>query len=128
MVPLGMWMMRRVFTQCRDWPACDISINLSPLQIMAQGFVETIAGLVDETGIDPHRVILEVTEGVMLDRSEHVAHLLRTLQSMGFRIALDDFGIGYSSLSYLRRSSSTGSRSTVRSCRTSRPIMMPSRS
>jgi EAL domain-containing protein (putative c-di-GMP-specific phosphodiesterase class I) len=102
MVPLGTWMMRRVFTQCRDWPACDISINLSPLQIMAQGFVETIAGLVEETGIDPHRVILEVTEGVMLDRSEHVAHLLRTLQSMGFRIALDDFGIGYSSLSYLR--------------------------
>ena len=102
MVPLGTWMLRRVFTQCRDWPASDISINLSPIQIMAQGFVETIQALVEETGISPRRVILEVTEGVMLDRSEHVAQSLRTLQGMGFRIALDDFGIGYSSLSYLR--------------------------
>lgn len=102
MVPLGNWMMRRVFIQCRDWPPCDISINLSPLQIMAQGFVETIASLVEETGISPRRVILEVTEGVLLDRSDHVANLLRSLQDMGFRIALDDFGIGYSSLSYLR--------------------------
>lgn len=102
MVPLGTWMLRRVFTQCRAWPACDISINLSPIQIMAQGFVETIQALVVETGISPRRIILEVTEGVMLDRSDNVAQSLRTLQGMGFRIALDDFGIGYSSLSYLR--------------------------
>ncbi len=102
MVPLGTWMLRRVFMQCRHWPAADISINLSPIQIMAQGFIETIAALVQETGISPQRVILEVTEGVMLDRSDHVAQTLTTLQDMGFRIALDDFGIGYSSLSYLR--------------------------
>ncbi|NKJ43762.1 bifunctional diguanylate cyclase/phosphodiesterase [Novosphingobium sp. SG720] len=102
MVPLGTWMLRRVFTQCRNWPACDLSINLSPIQIMAHGFVETIQSLVEETGISPRRVILEVTEGVMLDRSDNVAQSLRTLQGMGFRIALDDFGIGYSSLSYLR--------------------------
>lgn len=102
MVPLGNWMLRKVFTQCRNWPACDISINLSPIQIMAHGFVENIEDLVAETGISPHRVILEVTEGVMLDRSDNVAQSLRTLQGMGFRIALDDFGIGYSSLSYLR--------------------------
>ncbi|MEO0033113.1 MAG: hypothetical protein RIS94_2871, partial [Pseudomonadota bacterium] len=102
MVPLGNWMLRRVFSECRDWPACDISVNLSPLQIMAADFLPTMAAIVAETAIDPRRVVLEVTEGVMLDRSDHVVRVLRELNRMGFRIALDDFGIGYSSLSYLR--------------------------
>jgi EAL domain-containing protein (putative c-di-GMP-specific phosphodiesterase class I) len=61
-----------------------------------------MAAIVAETGIDPRRVVLEITEGVMLDRSEHVLGVLRDLNRMGFRIALDDFGNGYSSLSYLR--------------------------
>jgi predicted signal transduction protein with EAL and GGDEF domain len=102
MIVLGNWMLRHVFAQCRDWPACDISVNLSPIQIMAGNFVPTMAAIVAETGIDPRRVVLEITEGVMLDRSEHVLGVLRDLNSMGFRIALDDFGNGYSSLSYLR--------------------------
>ena len=102
MIPLGNWMLRAVFTRCRDWPHGDISVNLSPLQIMAGDFLMTMATIVRETGIDPARVVLEVTEGVMLDRSEHVLSTLRELGKMGFRIALDDFGKGYSSLSYLR--------------------------
>ena len=102
MIVLGNWMLRHVFAQCRDWPACDISVNLSPIQIMAGNFVPTMAAIVAETGIDPRRVVLEITEGVMLDRSEHVLGVLRDLNRMGFRIALDDFGNGYSSLSYLR--------------------------
>jgi diguanylate cyclase (GGDEF)-like protein len=102
MIALGNWMLREVFAQCHDWPTCDISVNLSPIQIMAGNFVSTIAGIVAETGIDPARVVLEITEGVMLDRSDHVLTVLRDLGRMGFRIALDDFGKGYSSLSYLR--------------------------
>ncbi|MCW1381249.1 bifunctional diguanylate cyclase/phosphodiesterase [Novosphingobium sp. KCTC 2891] len=102
MIPLGNWMLRHVFAECRDWPACDVSVNLSPLQIMAGDFLKTIAGIVTETGVDPRRIVLEVTEGIMLDRSDHVVTVLRELNRMGFRIALDDFGIGYSSLSYLR--------------------------
>jgi diguanylate cyclase (GGDEF)-like protein len=102
MVPLGNWVLRRAFTECRDWPDCDISVNLSPLQIMASDFLPTIDELVRETGVDPSRYILEVTEGVMLDRSSHVVEVLKGLNYRGFRIALDDFGIGYSSLSYLR--------------------------
>lgn len=102
MIPLGNWMLRRVFNECRDWPQCDISVNLSPLQIMASDFLPTIGGILAESGIDPRRVVLEITEGVMLDRSDHVVRVLRELNRMGFRIALDDFGIGYSSLSYLR--------------------------
>lgn len=102
MVPLGNWVLRRVFTECRDWPGCDISVNLSPLQIMASDFLKTIDALVRETGADPRRYVLEVTEGVMLDRSERVIEVLKGLNYRGFRVALDDFGIGYSSLSYLR--------------------------
>lgn len=102
MIPLGNWMLRHVFTECRNWPDCDISVNLSPLQIMAADFGATMSGLIAETGMDPRRVVLEITEGVMLDRSEHVVRVLRQLDQMGFRIALDDFGTGYSSLAYLR--------------------------
>jgi len=102
MVPLGNWMLRHVFTECRHWPDCEISVNLSPVQIMAADFVATMAGLMAETGMDPRRVVLEITEGVMLDRSAHVVGVLRALGQMGFRIALDDFGTGYSSLAYLR--------------------------
>ncbi|HQS96894.1 MAG: bifunctional diguanylate cyclase/phosphodiesterase [Novosphingobium sp. 17-62-19] len=102
MMPLGEWVLRRVFTECQDWPNCDISVNLSPLQIMASNFLQIIDDLLRETGADPRRYVLEVTEGVMLDRSEHVVDVLKGLKYRGFRIALDDFGIGYSSLSYLR--------------------------
>jgi diguanylate cyclase (GGDEF)-like protein len=102
MVPLGNWMLRHVFTECRNWPDCDISVNLSPVQIMAADFVATMSALIAETGMDPRRVVLEITEGVMLDRSAHVVGVLRALGQMGFRIALDDFGTGYSSLAYLR--------------------------
>ena len=102
MIVLGNWMLRRVFAQCRDWPSCDISVNLSPIQIMAGNFLPTMAAIVAETGIDPARIVLEITEGVMLDRSDHVLGVLRELNRMGFRVALDDFGNGYSSLSYLR--------------------------
>ena len=102
MIALGNWMLREVFGECRDWPACDVSVNLSPIQIMASDCVANLAAIVAETGIDPARVVLEITEGVMLDRSDHVFAVLRELGRMGFRIALDDFGNGYSSLSYLR--------------------------
>ncbi|MFN3457128.1 MAG: putative bifunctional diguanylate cyclase/phosphodiesterase [Novosphingobium sp.] len=102
MLSLGNWVLRRVFTECQDWADCEISVNLSPLQIMAGDFLQTMDALVRETGADPRRFILEVTEGVMLDRSDHVVDVLKGLKYRGFRIALDDFGIGYSSLSYLR--------------------------
>ncbi|MFM9936371.1 MAG: putative bifunctional diguanylate cyclase/phosphodiesterase [Novosphingobium sp.] len=102
MIALGTWVLRHVFTECRTWPGCDISVNLSPLQIMAGDFIPLLASLLEETGMDPNRLVFEVTEGVMLDRSAHVIRVLRELNRMGIRIALDDFGIGYSSLSYLR--------------------------
>jgi len=102
MIPLGNWVLRHVFTECQSWPGCDISVNLSPIQIMAGDFIPTLAAMLEETDMDPNRLVFEVTEGVMLDRSAHVIGVLNELSRMGIRVALDDFGIGYSSLSYLR--------------------------
>ena len=102
MTALGNAVLRRAFSDMQAWPEQEISINLSPLQIMARGFLQDLRDLIAESGIDPHRVIFEITEGVLLDRSAHVLTVLGDLKQMGFRIALDDFGTGFSSLSYLR--------------------------
>ena len=102
MIPLGNWILRRVFSESRDWLGYDISINLSPIQIVAKDFVKNLRLTIEEFDVDPTRFILEITEGVMLDRSKNVFLVLEELKEIGFRIALDDFGTGYSSLSYLQ--------------------------
>ena len=102
MPELGEWVLRRVFADSRDFGAAEISINLSPLQLVARDFVGTLRRLMAEERVDPSRFSFEITEGVLLDRSRHVLDMLAELQDMGFRIALDDFGTGYSSLAYLR--------------------------
>jgi EAL domain-containing protein (putative c-di-GMP-specific phosphodiesterase class I) len=94
--------LRRAFEDVASLPGVDISINLSPLQVTAQGFVNELKRMIRETGVDPRRIVLEVTEGVLLDASAPVLAVLEKLKAMGFRIALDDFGTGFSSLSYLR--------------------------
>ena len=78
-------------------------MNLSPVQFRTANFAEQVIAIVRETGCDPRRVELEVTESVLLDEVSATADALRTLREAGFRIALDDFGTGYSSLGYLHR-------------------------
>lgn len=102
MPQLGWWTLGRVFEQHRALPNCDISINLSPLQLSARGFLGDIADLAREHRVRPQSVIFEVTEGVLLERGSGVFDVLAGLREMGFGLALDDFGTGYSSLSYLR--------------------------
>ena len=102
MPELGQWVLRRVFADSHDFGAAEISINLSPLQLVAREFIPGLRTLMDEERVDPSRFTFEITEGVLLDRSARVLGLLGELQDMGFRIALDDFGTGYSSLAYLR--------------------------
>ncbi|MBC2668297.1 putative bifunctional diguanylate cyclase/phosphodiesterase [Novosphingobium piscinae] len=102
MPELGDWVLRRVFADSHDFGTAEISINLSPLQIVARDFIATLRRLLAEERVDPSRFTFEITEGVLLDRSDRVLGLLGELQDMGFRIALDDFGTGYSSLAYLR--------------------------
>ncbi|MDB1124027.1 bifunctional diguanylate cyclase/phosphodiesterase [Vibrio algarum] len=79
----------------------DVSINISPIQLMAQDFVGEILAIVDEVGISVNRITLEITENVLIDDVDKVTPILHHLRNLGFGISLDDFGTGYSSLSYL---------------------------
>jgi diguanylate cyclase (GGDEF)-like protein len=80
-----------------------IAVNISPMQLRDTGFAEQVAAILGETGLDPARLQLETTEGVLLEHSETIGTVISTLRASGIRIVLDDFGTGYSSLSYLRR-------------------------
>jgi len=86
------------------WPGnITVAINLSPVQFDNSGLVETVAAALAETGLEPSRLELEITESVLLHDSALNIAVLDELSDLGVSIALDDFGTGYSSLSYLRR-------------------------
>ena len=80
-----------------------MAVNLSPNQFEERDLVESVQAALAETGLDPARLELEITETVLLEESERNLHILRDLQRLGVTIALDDFGTGYSSLSLLQR-------------------------
>ncbi len=102
-IQLGDWVLKRAFTDAARWPHLMLAINLSPQQFRHPDFVATIRRLVAESGVEPGRIELEVTESLLLEESDRVRKALSALRDMGFRISLDDFGTGYSSLSYLRK-------------------------
>jgi EAL domain-containing protein (putative c-di-GMP-specific phosphodiesterase class I) len=80
-----------------------ISINLSARQFQQDDFVRQISTVLAETGLDPSRLELEITESVAMDNADHTVSVLRRMQDLGVRLTIDDFGTGYSSLSYLKR-------------------------
>jgi diguanylate cyclase (GGDEF)-like protein len=100
---LGEWVLRQACAASRRWPDLFIAVNLSPVQFRTSGFADRLIATVRSSNVDPQRIELEVTEGLLLDDSDIVSDALERLRAAGFRIALDDFGTGYSSLSYLRR-------------------------
>jgi EAL domain-containing protein (putative c-di-GMP-specific phosphodiesterase class I) len=81
----------------------SVSVNLSPRQVTMPGIAATVAAVLEETGLDPALLTLEITEGVLVTESEATARTLLDLKALGLRLVLDDFGTGYSSLAYLRR-------------------------
>ena len=107
-IPVGEWVLR---TACRDFqamaeaggPSLRVSVNLSPRQFQQKDLVATVTRILEETGLDPKRLELEITESLLVDNVEAVAGTLRALHELGVHIAVDDFGTGYSSLSYLKR-------------------------
>jgi len=101
--PLGEWVLRQACATSRRWPDLFVAVNLSPVQFRTRGFAERLIEIVQESGADPRKLELEVTEGVLLDDEGLARDVLRTLREAGFRIVLDDFGTGYSSMSYLRQ-------------------------
>jgi EAL domain-containing protein (putative c-di-GMP-specific phosphodiesterase class I) len=84
-----------------DRPAAA-HVNLSPTSIRQPNFVDNLASDLAESGLNPEHLVLEITEGVMMQDVEQAASRLRAIKSLGVKLALDDFGTGYSSLSYLR--------------------------
>jgi EAL domain-containing protein (putative c-di-GMP-specific phosphodiesterase class I) len=80
-----------------------VSINLSPIQFRRRSVPLLVAQVLGETGLDPHRLDLELTESILMEDLESVAHDLRQLLDLGVSISIDDFGTGYSSLSYVKR-------------------------
>ncbi|MEZ5863645.1 MAG: EAL domain-containing protein [Geminicoccaceae bacterium] len=102
-VELGAWVLRRACADIRAHGDIELAVNLSPVQLKRGGIAEMVADIIAETGFDPGRLELEITESVMIEGAEAAIAELRHVKDMGARIAMDDFGTGYSSLSYLNR-------------------------
>ncbi len=103
MPQLGEFVLRRALNEAARWPVLTVAVNLSPLQIRDPKIVDLVAAVVRENGIVPSRVILEVTESVLIDDPQATLQRLEALRALGVNVALDDFGTGYSSLSYLQK-------------------------
>ena len=103
-VPLGEWVLRTACEEAAKWPdGISVAVNLSPVQFRAGNLAGMVAKILQETGLDPHRLELEITEGVLMADEKDTLLTLQQLRVLGLRISMDDFGTGYSSLSYLRR-------------------------
>ncbi len=106
--PIGAWVLREACEQARAWtedglPALTMAVNVSAMEFRNDTFLDGVFAALATTGLDPHRLELELTESVLVKRAESAASILQALREKGVQVALDDFGTGYSSLSYLRR-------------------------
>ena len=102
-VPLGEWVLKAACNEAVDWPDhIKVAVNLSPAQLNCRNLVNMVTSALNETGMPPHKLQLEITETVLLQNTFTTLATLHELRKMGVQIALDDFGTGYSSLSYLR--------------------------
>ncbi|NEX64007.1 putative bifunctional diguanylate cyclase/phosphodiesterase [Noviherbaspirillum galbum] len=105
---IGEWVLREACRQLRVWrddghAGMSIAVNLSARQAMQPGFSDVVAAILEEHGLPPEALDLEITESVLMEPSEENIATLRCLSAMGVRLSVDDFGTGYSSLSYLKR-------------------------
>lgn len=99
---LGEMVMRRTFSDAAAWPDISVAVNISPLQLHDPSFVETTGRIIEECGFPAHRAILELTEGFFVRNPDRAKQSMGSLRAKGLRIALDDFGSGFSSVGYLR--------------------------
>jgi diguanylate cyclase (GGDEF)-like protein/PAS domain S-box-containing protein len=102
-VEMGEWILRQACREAASWPnALQVAVNLSPAQFMHGDVVGLVHSILLETGLAPGRLELEITEGVLIEDFDRGLALLRRLKALGVRVSMDDFGSGYSSLSYLQ--------------------------
>ena len=107
-VSIGKWVIEESISQCAQWhkkydKPIIMSINVSAIQYMKEDFVDHLISVIEKYQVEPKYIELEVTESVLIDGFENVAHKLNALKEYGVRISLDDFGTGFSSLSYLKK-------------------------
>lgn len=100
---LGAWVLREACCTAKTLDLPWVAVNVSAIQFRDRAFAEQVLDLLDDLRLDPKRLQLEITEGLLLDLTDDVRDVLVTLRGAGVRIALDDFGTGYSSLQYLHR-------------------------
>jgi diguanylate cyclase (GGDEF)-like protein len=100
---LGELVLRQALADGARWPDLFASVNLSPVQMRSPGLVALVAAVMAETGMPASRLVFEVTEGILIDNPEETLAKLQALRALGASTALDDFGNGYSSLSYLQK-------------------------
>jgi diguanylate cyclase (GGDEF)-like protein/PAS domain S-box-containing protein len=102
-VEVGDWILREACREAASWPVpLQIAVNLSPAQFIHGDLVGLVHSILLETGLAPDRLELEITEGVLIEDFDRGLALLRRLKALGVRVSMDDFGSGYSSLSYLQ--------------------------
>jgi len=107
-IPIGDWVLEQAFTDLRAWKDKDchlehLAVNISPRQFYQAEFVSKIVTLANEHDINPEWIMLEITEGLVIDNVDRAIEIINELKSEGFQFSVDDFGTGYSSLSYLKR-------------------------
>ncbi len=106
-VPIGEWVLREACKQIVSWqkqgrPPISVAVNLSPVQFRQDNLVSMVDQIIQETGIDPTILELEITESMIMDGIDKATSTMVELTELGLQLAIDDFGTGYSSLSYLR--------------------------
>jgi diguanylate cyclase (GGDEF)-like protein/PAS domain S-box-containing protein len=107
-LPIGSWVLRETCGQAKAWldqglPATPMSINVSGVQLQHATFLNEVLAMLEETGLAPGLLELELTESVLMHLPEHAQSALQSLRDLGVTVSIDDFGTGYSSLSYLKR-------------------------
>ena len=107
-VPIGRWILREACREATEWIGAGsepmtLAVNISPVELRSKGFVASVRAALDETGLPPALLELELTETALIQDAKTADTVLRAIKSMGIGIALDDFGTGYSSLSSLKR-------------------------
>jgi predicted signal transduction protein with EAL and GGDEF domain len=100
---LGEFALRRAVADAARWHGLYVCVNLSPIQVRNRTLVDLVTTVLRETEFEPSRLVLEMTESVLIENPDEITSRLRELRALGVKLALDDFGSGYSSLGYLQK-------------------------